>query len=140
MNNQVLISELKRDEGLKFKPYKCTAGKLTIGIGRNLDDRGITEEEALYLLKNDIKSAEKDLDFHFPWWRNLPLDRQRALTNMVFNMGINSFRCFKKMIEHLQNHRFEEAAEEALKSRWAEQVGSRAYRVAALIRGDDVDL
>ncbi len=35
-------AQLVRHEGLKLKPYRCTAGKLTIGIGRNLDNCGIS--------------------------------------------------------------------------------------------------
>ena len=46
---------LIRHEGLKLKPYLCTAGKLTIGVGRNIQDRGITYQEAMMLLENDIR-------------------------------------------------------------------------------------
>jgi lysozyme len=47
-------AQLVRYEGLRLKPYRCTAGKLTIGIGRNLDDCGISQTEAYVLLENDI--------------------------------------------------------------------------------------
>lgn len=57
MDLRKLINDLIRDEGLKLKPYRCTSNKLTIGIGRNLDDNGITEAEARYLLHNDLGRA-----------------------------------------------------------------------------------
>ncbi len=49
-------AQLIRHKGLKLKPYRCTAGKLTIGVGRNLDDCGISQTEAYVLLENDIQS------------------------------------------------------------------------------------
>ena len=51
-----IIEMLKRHEGLKVFPYHCSQNKLTIGIGRNLDDKGISKDEAYYLLYNDIKN------------------------------------------------------------------------------------
>ena len=50
--------DARKHEGLRLYPYNCSEGKLTLGIGRNLDDRGITEEEALYLLNNDIEAVQ----------------------------------------------------------------------------------
>lgn len=66
MNIEQLKKELIRDEGFRSKPYKCTAGKLTIGVGRNIEDNGITEDEAMYLLENDIASCIKQLTAKLP--------------------------------------------------------------------------
>lgn len=133
MNITQLKEELKRDEGLRLKPYKCTAGKLTIGIGRNLDDRGITEAEAEQLLMNDIMSIMNDLDMGFPSWKALSEVRQRAIINMVFNMGLKRFLGFKLMLNAIRAKDFKKAAEEALNSAWAQQVGERAMRIARMI-------
>jgi lysozyme len=132
-SRSVLINELIRDEGLKLKPYRCTAGKLTIGIGRNIEDRGISKPEAMMLLNNDIDIIEGELDRAIPWWRELDEPRQRALVNMAF-MGVPRLMGFKRMLAALKDKDFRIAADEALRSQWAGQVGRRATRVADLIR------
>ena len=129
-----LKQDLKLDEGLKLKPYHCTADKLTIGIGRNLADVGISEDEAMILLENDIKSAYGALDRNVKWWRKMHEPAQRALCNMCFNLGITRLLKFKKMLSALERGDYHTAADEALNSKWAKQVGSRADRIANLIR------
>lgn len=127
-----ITADLIRDEGLFLKPYIDTAGKTTIGVGRNLSDRGISKAEALNLLAADIAIASSDLDQALPWWRSLDADRQRGLLNMAFNLGVTRLLEFKKMIAALMKNDYATAAQEALDSEWAKQVGERAQRVAAL--------
>lgn len=134
MDRGKLTADLIRDEGLELRPYKCTAGKVTIGIGRNLDDVGITREEAMHLLHNDLDRVSAELDRAFPWWRDLSEARQRALANMAFNLGVPRLSGFRRMTAALQEGRYDDAAREALDSRWAQQVGARSQRIAALIR------
>lgn len=129
-----IFAELERDEGLRLKPYRDTVGKLTLGIGRNIDDMGITKAEAIYLLENDIERVERELDTAMPWWRTLSDGRQRAMINLAFNMGISRLLGFKNMLAAMQAGRWVIAADEALLSRWAKQVGDRADRIAELIR------
>lgn len=129
-----LKSDLERDEGLRLKPYKDTVGKLTIGIGRNLDDVGISESEARHLLGNDIEWVTEELDANMPWWRTMPEPAQRALANMAFNLGMPTLKLFLNMLAALQAGDYEKAAVEALDSRWARQVKCRADRIAALYR------
>jgi lysozyme len=131
-----LVEQLLVDEGLRLKPYRDTVGKLTIGVGRNLDDRGITEVEARYLLVNDIKVAEEDLTRNAPWWRNLDEPRQGALLNMCLNLGWPRLSRFEKMLEALKAKDYDKAAAEALDSKWATQVGDRAKRIAKELKGD----
>ena len=123
---------LIRHEGLKLKPYKCTAGKLTIGVGRNLDDNGITEAEAIMMLKYDIEVARSAL-LRYGWFVTMDSIRQEAIINMVFNLGMTRFLQFKKTITHLQNKEWNLAADEMLRSKWAEQVGNRAKEIAKII-------
>lgn len=130
----VLMADLERDEGLRLKPYRDTVGKLTIGVGRNLDDVGISASEARILLLNDITSATADLDRNAPWWKNMPGPAQRALANMAFNMGWPTLSLFKSMLTALEKGRYHEAAAHALDSKWARQVGKRAERIATLYR------
>lgn len=128
-----LIDDLVRDEGVRLKPYRCTAGKLTIGIGRNIEDIGITDEEARYLLANDIARVEAALDRAVPWWRTMTKRRQEALANMAFNLGMSGLFGFRTMLAALQAGNWANAAQAALDSRWADQVGARAHRIAKAI-------
>lgn len=127
--------DLRRDEGLRLYPYKDSVGKWSIGYGRNLSDNGITPEEAEILLAHDVYAAEKGLDAALPWWKELDSLRRRALLNMAFNMGIPKLLGFVKMLDALKRRDFETAAKEALDSKWAGQVGSRAERIADLFLG-----
>lgn len=126
-----LKKDLIRDEGLKLKPYLCPAGKLTIGIGRNIEDNGITEEEALHLLENDITLSIGELEEKLPFFANLDPVRQETLVNMAFNLGITRLMGFQGMIAALGSGDFDLAAQEMLDSKWARQVGKRAQRLAA---------
>lgn len=134
MNRAQLKIELVRDEGLRLKPYRDTVGKVTIGVGRNLDDRGITEAEAAMLLDNDIRDVERELDAALPWFRSLSDTRQRVLANMGFNLGVPGLLKFHITLAFIQEGKFDEAADAMLKSKWARQVGARASRLASLMR------
>ena len=133
MSNR-LIRQLKRHEGIKLKPYKCTAGKLTIGIGRNLDDVGISEDEAETLLRHDIIEATNQLLNAFPWMGTLNDARGSAMINFTFNVGIGTVKSFKQTLEYMKNCDYENAATALLDSRYAKQVGSRANEIAEQIR------
>lgn len=125
-----LVAQLKRDEGLRLTPYKDSVGKLTIGIGRNLDDVGISTEEAEFLLNNDIQRAASDLVKALPWTANLDRVRNAVLVNMAFNLGIRGLLQFKNTLSLIQQGKYDQAAEAMLQSRWANQVGDRAGRLA----------
>lgn len=127
-----LRDDLIRDEGLRLKPYKDTVGKFSIGVGRNLDDNGINEREALMMLDADLEWVRDDLDRNAPWWRRMPEPAQRALMNQCFNMGWPKLSAFRNMLAALQAADYETAADEALDSRWSKQVGDRARRIACL--------
>lgn len=134
MDVEALKKELIRDEGQKLTPYHCSAGKLSIGVGRNLDDVGISADEAAYLLGNDISRVLAELDKTLPWWRDLSEARQRALANMAFNLGLSRLLGFKKMLAALQAGHYDEAARQALDSKWSAQVGQRAVLIAELFK------
>lgn len=139
MDIDKLKKDLINDEGYKLKLYECTAGKLTIGVGRNIEDRGISTDEAELMLQNDIRIVEAELDKALPWWRKLDEVRQRALANMAFNLGLPTLLKFKDMLKHLQDGCWNDAANSALDSQWARQVGRRALRIALMFReGRDI--
>ena len=125
-----LTDTLIRHEGMRLEPYQDTVGKLTIGVGRNLDDNGISREEALLLLSNDIDQARAELLSCYPWVASLNQTRQDALINMVFNLGMPRFSKFRKMLAAMEEGDFDQAAQEMLDSRWAEQVKGRAIELA----------
>lgn len=132
-NLNTLEAILWRTEGKENKPYKCTTGHLTIGVGRNLDDVGLTDEECLYLLRNDIQRCKNEL-IQFDWYLQQPENVKVALVRMNFNLGLTKLLGFKKMIKALEEKNYTKAAMEALDSKWADQVGDRAKDIAVQIR------
>jgi len=130
------LNGLKMDEGFKSRAYTCTAGKLTVGYGRNLEDRGLSIAEAKLLLKNDIKNTTRLLNDRYGWFHVLSEARQYVCINMAFNLGMAGFDTFKKMHAAILLGEFEIAAKEMLDSKWATQVGDRARRLAvAMLHG-----
>lgn len=138
MNRFLLKSQLEQHEGLRLKPYRCTEGKLTIGYGRNIEDVGISAEEAEYLLDNDIDRVESRLR-RIEGYRQLSPVRQAVLGNMAFNLGMDGLLRFVRMWEAIKDQDFDRAAREMLDSRWAVQVGSRADELAAIMRTGEVE-
>lgn len=127
-----LLEMLARHEGLRLKPYKCTANKLTIGYGRNLDDMGITEAEAMFLLQNDVERCYKELSV-FSWFTDLDQVRQEALIDMCLNLGLPTFLGFRKTLKYVAEGKWSTAAKEMLDSKWARQVGDRAKELAYMV-------
>ncbi len=129
-----LEDTLIRHEGLRLKPYFDTVGKLTIGVGRNLDDVGISEDEAIYMLHADIGRVRVQLAQTFTWYLGLNTARKDVVINMVFNLGLGRFKRFKKTIAAIEVLNWDLAAKEMLKSKWAKQVGRRATELARMMR------
>ena len=140
MNLNRLKYVLIRHEGIRLFPYcdktgkrfKSTSecGKLTIGIGRNLEDRGITKDEALYMLENDIMYVKDKLEESLWFFNELDNIRQEVLINMAFNLGLAGLLKFKNMIKALEKKDYTKASEEMLNSKWANQVKNRAKELA----------
>lgn len=129
----------KEFEGCRLKPYKCPAGKLTIGYGRNLDDVGISQAEADMMFERDFAKAEADVrDLCKEFGINVDdLIEQRfyVLTDMCFNLGKSGLKKFKKLFSDLKKGLYDDAANAMLDSLWAKQVGNRATKLAVLMRG-----
>lgn len=139
---EALHAQLIVDEGLRLKPYHDSVGKLTIGIGRNLDDKGISHNEAIALLDNDIAEHLMLLDRELPWWRRLDDARQLVLANMAFNLGVGptpeqpngKLLQFKNTLDHMARGEYDAAADGMAASAWAKQVGERAVRLVTVMR------
>ena len=131
MNTISLAKEsLKLHEGYRQFAYQCTANKTTVAFGRNLQDKGISEAEAMYLLENDIVECLQDLSALFKCWNTLSEYQQAALIDLRFNLGAQGFRTFKKTIAAIEAGDFSEAALQIMDSRYASQVGKRADDIA----------
>src|SRR5210317_1703869 len=146
-----LLKKLVEHEGLRLEVYQDSLGIDTIGVGRNLQDRGITKEElnaldipsidtvyehgiteadAAYLLENDVQIVEEELLRAHPCVDSLDSVRQLVLVDMAFNMGVPRLCKFKKMWAAIHEEKYDIAAKEMLDSRWANQVKSRAVKLA----------
>lgn len=141
-DEEALAVELKRDEGFRAHAYQDPEGYWTIGYGRLVDERlggGVTEEEADYLLRNDIQRvAVGALDAIYPDWRHhLDAVRQRVLLNMAFNLGERRLRLFERMWVAVEREDWDTAAAEMRNSLWFDQVGIRARRLASAMRTGD---
>lgn len=134
-----LMGMLKRHEGLKLTRYKCPTGHITIGYGHNLEAKPlnlpetITEKEAEHILVEDILDCEQDL-YSISWFNNLDEVRQDVLIDMVFNLGFAGLLKFKNTLGYIKEGKYEEAAENMLKSKWATQVGDRAVELAYMMK------
>ena len=137
VNLHRLQKQLIRHEALRLKPYRCSADKLTIGIGRNLDDVGITKEEAFFLLGNDISRVIAELDQNIPVFSSLDEIRKRVVIDMGFNLGISRLLHFRRMLSALEQGDYQKAAVEMLDSKWARQVGKRAINLNKMMKTGD---
>ena len=135
--------DLLRDEGLRLRPYRCSAGHLTIGVGHRIrpgerfdEHDTISVEVAGMLLTRDIATAlgTANVTFGRERFESMTDARQRAIVNMIFNLGADRFAGFVKMIRAIKEHRWDDASTECLTSRYAKLVGARAERVAAALK------
>lgn len=125
---------IARHEGYRQYPYRCTAGKLTIGYGFNLD-AGMSEEEAMLLLRYRIRIISAMLAQRLPWYSAITETRQQALIDMAYQLGVDGLLKFKKALAAMACEDWDAAAEELLDSKWARSDSPRrALEIAALIR------
>lgn len=134
MNYFAIKNQLIAHEGLRLKPYKCTAGKLTIGVGRNLDDVGVSEQEAFDMLFNDIGKCLKDLRGIFKEFDQLPENIQLVLIDMRFQLGPNRFRAFRAMARAVDDRDWAEMIRQMKSSAWYTQTTNRANNLIEMVK------
>ena len=135
-----LIQMLKRHEGVKSHAYKCSQNKITVGVGRNIDQEGgigLSDDEIVYLLQNDVERVIKELASEYPWFNSLDEVRKDAMIDIAFNLGQTRLRLFKRALAGMEVGDYEKAAEEFLDSKWATQTGKRALELADMISTGD---
>lgn len=118
-----LRAMLASEESIRFKPYTDSVGKLTIGIGHNLTDNGISQAICDAMFQEDIYEVMDDLDKELPWWQNLDDVRARVFADLCFNMGITTLCTFTKMINASVSQDWSVAAIELRNSKWFTDVG-----------------
>jgi lysozyme len=148
MDLALLEAELRRDEGVRYTPYLDTATppRRTVGVGHNMDVSPLptgwtcplTDAQVSQLLARDISTSLAKLDANLPWWRQMDEVRQRVLANMCFNMGIGTLLTFHNTLGAMQRGSYAVAAAGMLSSKWAQQVGMRARRLAYAMEYDQM--
>lgn len=131
MDRNRLMAQLNIDEGRRNKLYKDTANppRWTIGVGRNIEDRGLRESEIDLMLSNDIDEAASIARSLVPQFDKFDEVRQEVLVNMAFNMGWTRLAGFKRFFAALSDYNYQEAATQMVDSAWYRQVGARAQRL-----------
>lgn len=129
-----LRQQLERHEGRRRKVYTDTTGHLSVGVGRNLTDVGVFDDEIDLMLDNDIARTMGAIRSRLPWVDTLDEVRQRAVVDFVFNVGIGTALTFHKTLAALRTGDFDTAASQLLKSRYAQQVGRRAITLSEMFR------
>ena len=136
MDVKKLRKQLIQHEGVVKHAYQDHLGFWTIGVGRLIDERrggGLSDDEVEYLLDNDIKRIHGALYDNLNFWDTLSDTQQQALCNMAFQLGVNGLLSFQNTLSLMAAGKYEEAAAEALKSKWARQTPNRAREVAAML-------
>lgn len=128
-----LLEMLIRHEGVRNKPYRDSTGNLTIGVGHNLDVKGISQAAIDQILKDDITDTRRGLSSIFSWFNSLDPVRQDVLVDMAFNLGVGGVLAFRKMLAAVKAGEWAIAADEMLDSKWAIQVGNRAKELAQMM-------
>jgi lysozyme len=139
IDREGIRNRLILEEGLELFPYKCTAGKTTIGVGRNIEERGISHEAAMIMLDEDIDICVEELRKNLSWFDDAPVQIKGVLIDLAFNMGINRLLGFVQTLKHLREGDYAAAATELLDSRYAQMLPQRSQRNAALIMGAATD-
>ena len=135
--DEIWYDMIKRHEGFRRFPYECTSGKLTIGYGRNIEERGITKEEADFLCRNDVKFSIRELAGIFPNFIEFKDKQKAVLTDLMFNLGYSRFIKFKKMVSAIKDGNWIKAANEMRNSKWYVQVGRRGAELVNLLLEED---
>ena len=151
-----ILNQLIRHEGIVLEPYKDTEYITTIGIGRNLIDRGIDpfelqmigfkpdlncleinhirRRDAIWLCINDIFRCENEMLIFFPEIEDISKNRQLVLIDMLFNLGLTKFKRFKRFWDAMYNKNYDKASDEMLDSKWAKQVKNRAIILSEMMK------
>jgi lysozyme len=148
VSNDKLRKLIKRFEGCSLIPYKCPAGRTTIGYGWNVESNplppdidahlkehgSITKAMAEELLDIAVSRSIADCRRLYPDFDSYSENRRNALTDMMYNMGYGTLSKFRISNRFVREQKWQEAADNFMHSKWARQVKSRAITVCDLLR------
>ena len=143
MNIDSLREQLKIDEGVKYEIYNDHLGYATFGIGHLITEKDpehgkpvgteISEERVNEVFDQDVELFVNESKKIFPDFDDKPEEVKQVVVNMCFNLGEPRLSKFKKFIAAINDKDWDEAAHQMMDSKWADQVGERAKRLAKRI-------
>lgn len=135
---------IKNREGLRLRPYADRNG-WAVGYGHRItplewmrriasgQEATISRREAECFFLADLARARL-------WARRIfpdhppPGPRRDALIAMIYQLGPGGAMAFRRMRAAIAHNDWEEAARQALDSRWAAQTPARAREIAGILR------
>ena len=120
--------------GLPLSVGMTIRGNPTIGYGRALNKRPLSDNEIEFLLDNDASETLEWCADNLNFWGDLSAMRQRAVANMVYQIGTSGFLKFHDTIAAIAKQDWLSAHDHILQSAFATQTPARAQRVASMIR------
>lgn len=134
LNRQIIADYVHRHEGKKNSLYLDSEGKNSIGIGHCLDTKPISDRAVAVIFEDDCMDVERDLTKLVYDFDRLPERAQMVLFDMVFQLGLEGVRGFKKMLLAIQERDWDKAADECLDSKYYRQTPSRCEENAEMLR------
>lgn len=125
---------LIRHEGKRSMPYRCTMGRLTVGVGHNLEARPLSDQVVMMILNEDIEQTIQECVDAFVWFNAVDMVRQDVVIDMAFQLGIKGLQEFKRFCSAMSAQNYEQAAVEMMASRWAKQTPNRALELQTMMR------
>ena len=125
---------IRQNEGIRLKPYTDTAGKLTIGVGHNLTDDGLTPIQVEIIFQDDLHSTQQNLLAGIPWTANLDEVRAAVMLDLAFNMGMSTLYTFTTFLKLMAAGAYADAGDDLLNTAYATEVGKRAVINANMLR------
>lgn len=133
-DHQKLLDQLIRHEGIRLRPYRDARGRLAIGVGRALEDVGLTRSEAVTLLAGDVQRVKTELEKRLPFFNNLDAVRQRVLIDIAFASGTMALLKLRPLLTALHAGDWDWAANEIRDAQWAAVVPARIIELAEMMR------
>ena len=126
---------LEYEEGIKNKPYKCSAGHWTYGIGHKMTEseikiysNSIVPKDVIDKVFESDKQKAINAAKGYAWFPRLNDARQAVIVSMIFQLGTFGFAKFQNTIKLISKGNYEGAAAQMLRSLWAKQTPNRAKR------------
>jgi len=145
-----LVADLQPEEGFKvingrpvlyddanghpIVPGYTLVGHPTAGYGFALDVSPLTQAESLPILASRAAAVDAKIQADLPWVKNLDEPRQRALSDMAYNLGAHGLESFATFLGLVESGAYDAAADDLETTAWYKEVGSRGIRLAGVIR------